>query len=409
MREGSVYKRCTTCGGNIDAESRDGSPTKHDRCNGDEWSWAFVVDLAPPGAPRKQRARSGFATKAEALDAMSDLQQSARAGTVVDPSKLTVSDYLAQWLKAYKAEVRAGTWTAAEGHVRNYIKPRIGDYPLQSLTRTVVRGMYAELRESGRVRGEGGLSPKSCHNIHLTLHKALKDAVKDKLIVSNPADGAHKLPTSSRPQIKSWNTDELRTFLFAAASERLFPLLRLAGYTGMRRGELAGLRWREVDLDAGTVTVSRQRVKTGGGVEVGRPKTKRGERTLDIDQETVAVLREHRKGQLAEQLAAEEWEDSGLVFTAEDGDGAGLHPDVISQTFDRIVGGDEDGIDVQRITFHGLRHTHATILLAQGVPLHVVSRRLGHSSEAFTAQVYGHVLPGQQQEAAARFAAAIDG
>lgn len=336
---------------------------------------------------------------------MSDLQQSARAGTVVDPSKLTVSDYLGQWLKAYKAEVRAGTWTAAEGHVRNYIKPRIGDHPLQSLTRTVVRGMYAELRDNGAIRGKDkGLSEKTVHNVHLTLHRALKDAVKDKLIVSNPADGAHKLPTSQRPQIKSWNTDELRTFLFAAASERLFPLLRLAAYTGMRRGELAGLCWRDVDLDAGTVTVSRQRVKTGDGVEVGRPKTKRGERTLDIDPETVAVLREHRKGQLAEQLAAEEWEDSGLVFTAEDGDGAGLHPDVISQTFDRIV----DKLKVARITFHGLRHTHATILLAQGVPLHVVSRRLGHSSEAFTAQVYGHVLPGQQQEAAARFAAAID-
>lgn len=404
MREGSIYKRCTTCGGNIDAESRDGSPTKHDRCDGDEWSWAFVVDLAPAGAPRKQRARSGFDTKAEALEAMSDLQQSARAGTVVDPSKLTVSDYLAQWLKAYKAEVRAGTWTAAEGHVRNYIKPRIGDYPLQSLTRTVVRGMYAELRVNGAVRGKDkGLSEKTVHNVHLTLHRALKDAVKDKLIVSNPADSAHKLPTSSRPQIKSWNTDELRVFLGRAAGERLFPLFRLAAYTGMRRGELAGLRWREVDLDAGTVTVSRQRVKTGDGVGVGRPKTKRGERTLDVDPETVRVLREHRKAQLAEQLAAAEWEDSGLVFTAEDG--GGLHPDVISQTFDRIV----DKLKVVRITFHGLRHTHATIALAQGVPLHVVSRRLGHSSEAFTAQVYGHILPGQQQEAAARFAAAIDG
>lgn len=425
MRQGTVRKRCRSCGRSVmpqtcpdcDGRVRSGAcsgcglefdPKRCIHCESTSLAWAWQVDVAPKGAPRDLRAGTAE-TKAEALAEMSDVQQEAAAGTLVEPSKLTLGIYLGdQWLPAYKAEVRPGTWAAAEGHVRNYIRPRIGEVPMQSLTRTVIKGMYADLRETGAVRGDGGLSEKTVHNVHLTLHRALEDAVDDRLLSRNPAAAGRRgkalHTTPERPQIETWTPQELGRFEAEAATRRLWPLFRLAAYSGMRRGELCGLLWRDLDLDAGTVTVSRQRVKTDDGVGVGRPKTKRGERTFDIDPQTVAVLREWRKHQMEEQLMARSvWADTGLVFTTETG--GGLHPDVVSQAFDRIV----ERTDVPRITLHGLRHTHATILLASGVALHVVSRRLGHASEAFTAQVYGHVLPSQQAEAAARFAAAIGG
>lgn len=201
-----------------------------------------------------------------------------------------------------------------------------------------------------------------------------------------------------------WTAEQLGTFLDAYAGDRMFALWRLAANTGMRRGELVGLRWDGVDLDGGLVTVNRQRVKVGSDVQVGRPKTSRSRRAIDVDPETVAVLRDHRRRQLEDRMAwGPGWTDTGLVFTRENGQP--LHPDVVSQRFVRLV----EDTGLPRITLHGLRHTHGTLMLAAGVALHVVSRRLGHASEAFTAQVYAHVLPQQQAQAAARFAQLVDG
>lgn len=209
----------------------------------------------------------------------------------------------------------------------------------------------------------------------------------------------------------------------------LFAFYRTAANTGARRGELVGLRWRHLDLDATTLTVVESRVKAQVGVQSTGVKSARSQRTVDLDLETVRVLREHRAACLAERLALGLGAPSpdDLVFVAEDH--RPLHPDVVSQTFDRIVSrlrnhcascGEKvtkarcrqckaDHGPPLQITLHGLRHTHATLSLAAGVPLHVVSRRLGHANEASTARQYAHVLPQQGAEAAARFAALVDG
>lgn len=204
--------------------------------------------------------------------------------------------------------------------------------------------------------------------------------------------------------METWTRDELVTFLDAAKTVRLAALFVLGAFTGMRRGELVGLRWRDLDLDAGTVTVLRQRVKDDQGVsEVEYGKSDRSRRTVDLDPSTVQALRDHR-GRYLDHRA---WLGLGkprlddLVFVGEDGQP--LHPDTVSQTFDRLV----KSIDVRRVILHALRHSHATLMLAGGVALHVVSRRLGHASEAFTATTYAHVLPQQGAQAAATFAAAI--
>lgn len=350
---------------------------------------------------------------------MAKLQAEAREGTLVEASRLTVGQYLERWLVGYRSQVRAGSWSAADGHVRNYLAPNIGDVGLQALDRAAIKELYATLRSCGAARArqlpdgseDRSLSAKTVHNVHLTLHRALEDAVHDGLLRTNPAAsvgrGRGVATTPPKATVESWTAAELASFLAAARSERLYPLLHLAAYTGMRRGELIGLRWRSIDLDAATVTVIRQRLKDATGVtEVEYGKSTRSRRTIDLDPDTIAVLHEHR----ARSAEHRRWLDlppagfDDLVFVGEEAQP--LYPDTVSQLFDRIVTGLRD---VRRVSLHSLRHTHATLLLAAGVPPHVVSRRLGHASEAFTLSQYSHVLPQQGAHAAAAFADAVRG
>jgi integrase len=202
----------------------------------------------------------------------------------------------------------------------------------------------------------------------------------------------------------TWDTDQLRVFLEATSEDRHFPLWRLTAMTGMRRGEVLGLRWDDVDFKASTVTVNRQRSRGERAVVVSPPKTDRGRRTIDIDGETALVLREWRRRQLEERVAYEgEWQDTGLIFTRKDG--SPPDPDVTSQRFVRLVA----RTGLPRIRIHDLRHTHATLLLLAGVPPHVVSMRLGHRNVAFTLQRYAHVLPQQQADAVKHLAAQLLG
>lgn len=332
MREGMVFKRCTRCGGRIEAKAR-----RCGKCGGDKYTWSFVVDLAPPGAPRKQRKQGGFATKGEALAAMAEVQSAVTTGGYVAPSRQTVRQYLETWLPTAKGRLRASAYDACELHVRTYLNPRIGDLPLHALAPTRVRALYAELVESGGVRkrctrcgapagsarrdddgrllcraevhgrlcggdefAARGLSAKSVHNVHRTLSRALRDAVNDGLLPRNPAERCHTMPES--PEQQSWSSDELRTFLAHVADDRLAAMWRVAAMTGIRRGELVGLRWRDVDLDAGRITIAQQRAKGAGAVVAGPTKTRRSRRLVSLDAATVAALRGHRAGRGAAAL-----------------------------------------------------------------------------------------------------------
>ena len=196
---------------------------------------------------------------------------------------------------------------------------------------------------------------------------------------------------------------QLRTFLEAIADHELYPLYFLAATTGMRRGELAGLRWRNIDLDAARLAVNRQIVSVGYQLIEDDLKTASSRRTIDLDEQTVAMLRRHRRHQLEQRMATGRRGDDGFVFASSDG--SPVHPDLISQTFQRFMA----QIDLPKIRLHDLRHTHATILLQENIHPKVVSERLGHSSIAFTMTVYQHVMPGMQAEAAATFGAAVFG
>jgi integrase len=198
----------------------------------------------------------------------------------------------------------------------------------------------------------------------------------------------HWRRTGERPAVAVWTPEQTGAFLDAAMSHRLYPLFHLIAYRGLRRGEAVGIRWADVQLDAGHLRVTQQVIQLGWATEVGQPKTDSGERPVSLDARTVEVLRRWRERQDAERIATHgAWRDTGLVFTHEDG--SQLHPDYVSDTFHRIA--DEGGLPPIRL--HDLRHTAASLALQAGVPMKVVSDQLGHSSLGITADTYTSVLP----------------
>jgi integrase len=246
------------------------------------------------------------------------------------------------------------------------------------------------------------LSAKTVRNVHAILSKALNDAVDAGLLVINVAQRA-KPPRqpAARGEIQAWTADELARFLHSAADDRLFAAWHLAAHTGLRRGELLGLRWRDIDFDRAVLSVRQAIVLDYTTPIISTPKNHEA-RVVDLDAGTIEALQRHKWLQGDEKLAwGEGYADSGLVFRREDGNL--INPDHLSQRFDRLV----CRSGVRRIKLHGLRHTHATLMLKAGVPVKVVSERLGHADPAFTLRVYQHVLSGMQAEAAAVFAGVV--
>lgn len=368
--------------------------------------YAVVYEGIDP-ATGKERRRwiPGGPKKGDAEKLLTELVKRSNDGFRTPADKITFGEYVTErWLPLQAARLRPSTFDSYRKNLELHVIPAIGRIPLQRLEPEDLDTLYAKLLGSGRRDGKGGLSVKTVRSIHLVIHKALKDALRKGSVVRNVADAADppKLSSAKRPEIKVWTAEELRAFLDLIGSHRLHPAFHLSSHTGMRRGEILGLRWSDVDFDAARLSVRHAVISVDYKIHLSDVKTGSGRRTIDLDDETLAVLRRWRKQQAEERLAiggARRTDD--LVFCHPDG--RPIHPDVFSQVFDRAVA--RSGLPV--ITLHDLRHTHATLLLKAGVPVKVVSERLGHASPAFTMSVYQHVIPGMQAEAAAIFAQAI--
>jgi integrase len=266
---------------------------------------------------------------------------------------------------------------------------------LQALTGGHVNALYRELDEAG-------LSVSTRRLTHAVLHRALSDAVRWGRLVRNPADAADP-PAAARSKATAWTPKELGRFLRHVNDDRLCALWRLAAMTGCRRGELAAVMWRGLDLDADTLTISAQLVPTRGGCTFGPPKSSRGLRTIALDALTVDILRGHREAQLLERaVAGDAYDDLDLAFCDELG--GPLNPQHLTDRFTTLRA--EAGIGAGSL--HILRHTHATHLLVSGVPVHVVAARLG-DTPATVMSVYAHLLPTSDAAAASRVAALVDG
>jgi len=360
--------------------------------------------------------RRGFLTRKAAAEALGDINAEVRRGAHVVPPKITTGQWLDQWLASLR--LAPSTKSSYAKNVRLHIKPQLGQIQLARLTGTKISALYRDLERDGRQDHKEGspLSARTVRYCHTILKAALREAVSQGLMATNPADRAN--PPAAReakaPEIHPWIAVQLSSFLEWATEQECPDVVawRVLAYTGMRRGELLALRWRDLNLDAGRVSVRRSVgvVKTKGqGERIIEGATKSGrERSVDLDVRTVEALRRYRMARagLLLQLAR----DDALIFG--DIEGGYLNPDRFSRRFTRALAtcaSQPDAPALPTIRVHDLRHTHATLLLAAGVPVKVVSERLGHSTVTITMEIYQHVLPGMQAEAARRFAEIVGG
>ena len=364
---------------------------------------------AEDGAP-KQAMKRGFATRKAAADFLRERVTQVQRGEHVAPNKVTVVEHFDQWLDGLRKE--PSTIASYRKNVRLHVTPHIGALRLEQLTGTRLTKLYRHLEQSGRVDGQGGLSPRTVRYVHTIIHAGLKAAVRDGLVLANAADKADppSAKAAAAPEMKFWTAPQLRSFLGHDPEHELAMAWRLVANTGMRRGEALALQWRDVDWATGRLSVRRSvtAVKTKGAGEqlvTGKPKSGRA-RVVDLDPTTLAALRAYRaqRAEISLPLA----KDDALVLGTVDG--ATRHPERFTRAWSAAVErAQRDLPDLPAIRLHDLRHTHATILLGAGTPVKVVSERLGHASATITLGVYAHVMPGMQAEAAATFASLLAG
>jgi len=358
--------------------------------------WSAVVDLPPdPATGKRRRKRVTAPTKREVEALVAKTIQSAQTG-FIDDGRLNLRDYLDQWLTAIAPNVRAATHRRYRDLARLHVLPILGNVRLSKLAASDVQHLYAD-------RLGAGLSPTSVRHVHGVLHKVLDQAVRWGLLSRNVTDAVDP-PRRATPEAKTWEARQAAKFLVAATGDDLDALWRLAILTGMRRGELLGLLWADLDLDRGAVAVRRTMSRGAGSKLVaGEPKTASGRRQIALPATAAESLRRHRVRQLEHRLAAgPAYDDQGRVFTNETG--GPLHPNSLALRFRRLT----LAAGLPAIRFHDLRHTCATLMLANGEHPKVVQERLGHADIAMTMNLYSHVTGDMQRQAADRLDAAIE-
>ena len=330
-------------------------------------------------------------TRREVADKLAVAVRARADGRLVGSPRQTVGVFLDRWLESTRPTVRASTWIRYAQLVRVHMLPSLSKIQLGSLTAQHLEELYAE-------RIAAGAAPRSVHHVHAVLRRALNVAGRWGLIVRNPTADVDPPRVPGR-EMRTLSEEQLRALLTAAAGERLEALFVLAVTTGMRQGELLGLRWRALDLDARSLNVTTTLQRATKGYAFGEPKTKSSRRRIELSRQAIAALRRHHVAQAAERLAAgTAWENLDLVFANEVGHA--LSPSELTNVYHRRV---LKHASLERIRFHDLRHTAATILLGRGVHPKIVSEMLGHTSIAITLDLYSHVIPTMQRDAAAAF------
>ncbi len=354
-----------------------GAGTVYPRKNKDGRITSYLGSyFGPDGKRRYVSAKTKTECREKLRKAMGDADQ----GLLFDAGGLTLGQYLDKWLPTIKGTVRQRTWERYEQLVRVHIKPALGKKKLKGLTRTHVKAFYADCRER--------VSARTVQYIHTTLHKALKDAKADRL-VDNVSDGL-KPSTARRHEIDPLTTEQARALLDAAKGDRLEALYLLAVYYGLRKGELLGLKWADVDLSVGVMQVRRTMSDSREEGTIEEP-TKSGKgRRVELSQTAASVLKSRRKAQMEERLAAgSKWQENGLIFATAIGTPI-TGTNLTNRHFNPLL----HRAGLPRRRFHDLRHTCATIRFVKGQHPKRVQELLGHASVAITLDIYSHLIPG---------------
>ena len=368
-------------------------------------SWYLSIELPPgPGEDRRRIRRSGYPDQAGARAALQRLTVPAPGHT--GPGSLTTGQWLRHWI-ASRATPRYSTVRGYESHIRRYLIPYLGPITLADLKPAHVQAILTAISRAAAARSQP-LAASTLTRIHATLRAALNAAIRAGHLSANPASRA-ELPdparrpraviwttarirdwrqTGNRPPVAVWTPAQTAAFLNSARTDRLYALWHLLALRGLRRGEAAGLRWRDIDLDHGTILICQQLQQYAGHLTITRPKTASSERAVVLDHTTTTVLRRHRAAQQAEQdTAGPAWHDTGYAFTTRHGDP--VAPDWLTRHFRDLT----SAAGLPPVRLHDLRHGAASLALAAGADLRTIQDQLGHASIVLTADTYISVLP----------------
>ena len=329
-------------------------------------------------------------TQAEVREKLKTAIGEAQGLDAARTGKYTVGQWMDVWYENYaKIKVRPSSHQTYRGYIENHIKPNIGSVPLNKLSSLELQKFYKKLLAKGRVRRlesknqPKGLSPKTVRNIHQILESAMKLAVEQKLIVKDPTAGC-ALPKVEKKEMRTLPVEQLTSFLREAKESGVFEMYYVELATGLRRGELLGLKWEDIDFEHGNLRVKRQVARINGKVVEAPLKTKNAYRTLPLAEDTIQVLKQQKK-----KVGSNPW-----VFPSPTG--GPISPDSVLHMLHRVL----KRAGLPRVRFHDLRHTFATLALQNGVDVKTVSGMLGHFSAGFTLDTYAHVTTAAQKEAA---------
>ena len=365
------------------------------------WRIKFDVGRDPVTSARQIRYQTVRGKRQDAERELAKALTSHHEGTFVEPSKITVGEYLRSWLD--RAEVTPKTLERYRQLAEQQIIPRLGNTLLQKLRPVHIEEWHAVLLREGGTTGKP-LSPRTVGHAHRVLHRALARAVAAEVIARNVA-GSISPPRVDAGEIEILDAEQMASILPKLEGHPLFTIAALALGSGMRRGEIVGLQWGDIDLDAAVLRVERAVEETKAGLRVKPPKTRHGRRTISLPAQTIDALRSHRKAQLEVRIALGlgRQEPGSWVFCSLNGDL--LSPDNLSRDWRRAV----KARALPPVSFHALRHSHASALIAGGMDVVAVSRRLGHGSPNVTLTTYAHLFKRADHSAASAIEAALRG
>jgi integrase len=389
-RRGRVYRRCS-CRDETGKQLGQSCPRL--ATDGKHGTWYYAVDMPSEVGKRRTMRRGGFSTKAAANRALADVTSRAAQGVRVDDRE-TVASFLARWLQVKAGEAKPTTLRSYRAHVENVIVPAIGHVPIERLRAEHVEQLLAD--------AAAGRGPVTVRRIHATLRSALSYGVKTRRLPFNVASNVTP-PNGVRPEVQPWSAAELAAFLRHVETDRLGPLFEVIAACGLRRGEALGLRWSDLDLTNRTARIRQTVVDVGGRLQFSTPKTRSSEATVPLTERAVQALLQVRLGQdIDRQSWGDAYEDHDLVFARENG--APLRPEYVTRRFVAL----SQAAGLRQIRLHDLRHGAASLMLAAGVPMAIVSKMLRHSSIGITVDTYGHLSEDTARVASDAMAAALE-
>lgn len=369
-------------------------------------TWSVIIEL-PKDVVTNKRKQKWYTVKGNKKDAEKFLTEKLReldTGILIDTKKMKFAEYLDYWIKeACENKLSITTLDGYKQNIEKHIKPYLGGLELEKITPLHLQNFYTDRLKNGRLDGKGGLSNKTVVTLHRIIHRALEQAVKWQLLIRNVADSAEP-PKPQKYKASFLNEEQTNKLIESAKHTDIYIPIIVAIYTGMRRGEILGLTWSNVNLEKGYILIDKALYSTSKGLQISSPKTEKSIRKIAIPKTLVKELKRSKVNQMKNKLKLGAfYQENDMVCCNQDG--SLINPKSFSRKFHVLLKANK----LPLVRFHDLRHSHASLLVKLGVQPKVISERLGHSNISITMDLYSHVYEETDKEVANMFEKLIVG